>query len=141
MNDQTPASGERTDVAPEMPQAAPAPFDPKTVEEGKAFAILSYAISFLGLPFFVIPLIQRNNKFSLYHAKQCLMLWIAAAAVAVASSVLAVICIGFIIGIVGGIGMLVLNVMGLMNAIRGEVKPLPLIGKWAEDWFKGIQTV
>ena len=42
---------------------------PKDVEEGRTFAILSYALSFISIPFFLVPLIMRNNEFSLYHAK------------------------------------------------------------------------
>jgi hypothetical protein len=29
--------------------------------------------------------------------------------------------------------------MGLIAAVKGEMKPIPLIGKFAEDWFKGIK--
>ena len=47
------------------------------VEDGKAFAMLSYGLSLIGIPFFLVPLIMRNNEFSLYHAKQCLMMWLA----------------------------------------------------------------
>jgi uncharacterized membrane protein len=31
--------------------------------------------------------------------------------------------------------------MGLINASKGEAKELPVIGKYAEEWFKGIQKV
>jgi hypothetical protein len=27
----------------------------------------------------------------------------------------------------------------LLNAINGRAAPLPLIGRWAEDWFRGFQ--
>ena len=67
------------------------------------------------------------------YAKQSLILWIAGVAVGVVSSVLAVICVGIIVGIVGSLGLLVFNVMGLINAVKGQMKPLPLIGKWGED--------
>ncbi|NQT92531.1 MAG: hypothetical protein HQ559_07205, partial [Lentisphaerae bacterium] len=75
-------AAEQTD-APEAPPAAeaapadeppPAPAaDDKDVEEGKAFAVLSYALGIVGIPFFLVPLIMRNNEFSLFHAKQCLL--------------------------------------------------------------------
>jgi len=35
--------------------------------------------------------------------------------------------------------LVVLDIMGLVNAIKGEMKPVPLIGQFAEDWFKGIK--
>ena len=106
------------------------------VDDGKVLAILSYIIPILC----IIPLIQKDNNFSLYHAKQCLLLIIASFVLGIASSVLApVFCIGAILGVVGTPFLFVLWVMGLINAIKGEVKPVPLIGKFAEEWFKGIQ--
>ena len=111
----------------------------KEIEEGKAFAILSYALSFIGLPFFIVPLIMRNNAFSLYHAKQCLMLWLAGIAVSIVCAPLMAICIGIVLLPAGMIFLLVLNIMGLVNSVKAEIKPIPLIGKFAEDWFKGIK--
>lgn len=139
---------------PSKPEAAPAsapPAQPEAVEtpatamadmeEGKTFAILSYALSLIGLPFFLVPLIMRNNEFSLYHAKQTLVIWLAGIAVSLVGSILSVVCIGIIILLGGWIFLLVLAVMGLMNAIKGEAKPVPAIGKWGEDWFKGLKKV
>jgi len=113
----------------------------KDVEEGKVFAILTYALSFVGLPFFLVPLIMRNNDFSLYHAKQCLLLWLAGVVGSVLSSILMTVCIGAILLPIVLVFCLVLNIIGLINAVKAETKPLPLIGKWGEDWFKGIRKV
>lgn len=137
---------------PEVPESQPAPspippagaepaLTPQEIEEGKVFAILSYALSIIGLPFFLVPLIMRNNEFSLYHAKQCLMIWLAGIAVGIAGGILTFICIGPIVWIVGYIFLLVISIIGLINAAQGQMKPLPLIGKWGEDWFKGLKKV
>jgi len=67
---------EEEQKAPEPAAEASAPAssaDAKEVEEGKVFAILGYIIPILCL----IPLITRNNEFSLYHGKQVLLIWIA----------------------------------------------------------------
>jgi uncharacterized membrane protein len=110
----------------------------KEIADGKAFAILSYAINFVGLPFWLVPLIMRNNDFSLYHAKQCLLMWL----VGVATGVVAIVpCAGWIIAIVVILGLLVFNVLGLINAINGRCKPLPLVGTFAEKWFEGLRKV
>jgi uncharacterized membrane protein len=111
----------------------------KEVEEGRTFAILSYALGFIGLPFFLVPLIMRNNEFSLFHAKQCLLLWLAGIAISIVGVPLMAICIGFILMPAAGMCLVVLNVFGLINAVKSEQKPLPLIGKYAEDWFKGLK--
>jgi len=129
-----------TKPAPESPAPSPAA-SPQEVEEGKAFAILSYALSIIGLPFFLVPLIMRNNGFSLFHAKQTLIIWLAGIAVSVAGGILSFICIGIIIWVVGFILLLVLTVIGLINAAQGQQKLLPVIGQWGEDWFKGLKKV
>jgi uncharacterized membrane protein len=123
------------------PPPASTPARSPDVEAGRAFAILSYALSFIGLPFFLVPLIMRNNEFSLYHAKQCLILWLAGLAVSIVGGILTILCIGLVILLAGGIFLLVLNIMGLINAINGEQKPLPVIGVYADQWFKGITKV
>jgi len=111
------------------------------MDEGKVFAILCYAINFIVLPFFIIPLIMRNNEYSLFHAKQSLMIWLLAIVGNVLGAILTAVCIGPIICAVAVIVCLVLNVLGLISAIQGTAKPLPLIGQWGIDWFKGIKKV
>lgn len=125
---------------PPAPETAPA-MDGKEIEEGKAFAVLSYALSFFGIPFFLVPLVMRNNAFALYHAKQCLLLWLGGIAVVAVTLLLSVICIGLILGPVLGVLLLVLCILGLINAIKGIAAPIPVVGKWGEDWFKGLTKV
>ena len=112
---------------------------PPEIAEGQTFAILSYALSLTLLPFFFVPLIQRNNSFSLYHAKQSLVLWILGVISLYVGSLLMVICVGFILIVAALVFLAVLDIVGLIHAIKGEQKPLPLVGEWAETWFKGIR--
>ena len=37
-----------------------------------------------------------------------------------------------------GIALLILWVIGLIGAIQGEEKKVPLLGDMFQDWFKGI---
>lgn len=131
-------TGETTETAQEAAPPAPSMTD---MEEGKTFAILSYALSFIGIPFFLVPLIMRNNEFSLFHAKQCLVLWLAGIVASVVGMLLMAVCIGAILLPAAAIFLLVLTIMGLISAINGEAKPLPVIGKWGIDWFKGVTKV
>ncbi|MCK5528846.1 MAG: DUF4870 domain-containing protein [Kiritimatiellae bacterium] len=135
----------KTETVPPTPVEEPAA-TPETpamdeIEDGKSFAILSYVLTFIGIPFFLVPLIMRNNSFSLYHAKQCLLLALAGIVLGTISGLLVAVCIGLILLPVVAIMLIVFTVMGLMNAINGKAEPVPLIGKFAEDWFKGIQKV
>ena len=108
--------------------------------QGQTSAILCYALSLTLLPFFFLPLILRNNSFSLYHAKQSLLLWILGiVSLYVGFLLMVFFCLGLVM-IAGTSALLVvLNVVGLIHAIKGEQKPLPIVGAWAETWFKGIR--
>jgi uncharacterized membrane protein len=102
------------------------------VEEGKLFAILGYIIPLV----FIVPLIQKDNHFSLFHAKQVILLVIAC----VAASVLTVIPFLGCLTIFLFLPILVFVIMGLVFAIQGQYKPLPLIGQYAEEWFKSVKV-
>lgn len=120
----------KSDLTPAM--------DEQEIENGKTFAILSYVLGFLGIPFFLVPLIMRDNDFSLYHSKQCLMIWLVGIVGGTISGILMLVCIGVLTAIAIGVFILVVEIIGLMNSTKGLAKPLPLIGKYAEEWFKGI---
>ena len=139
-------------VPPPIPQAEGAPSNAgtlmaKEIEDGKAMAILCYALNFAHLPFWIVPLVMRDNEFSLYHAKQCLTVFLVMAGSAIVGGlvcfVLAFACIGFllmpllILALAGG--GITLNIIGLINTSKGECKPLPVIGGLAESWFGGIR--
>ena len=128
----------------ETPQTTPeaAPSFSKEVEEGRTFAILSYALGLIGIPFFLVPLIMRNNEFSLYHSKQCLMLALCGIVIGILGTILTpVFCIGIVLMLAGSIFILVLCIIGLIGSVKGEQKPLPVIGKYADDWFKGLKKI
>ena len=126
---------------PEAPEAPEAPTDPAAevdipaaeIEEGKNMAMLSY------IPLvFIYTLIKRDNAFSLFHAKQLLMLNI----VGVAGMVVQIIpCLGQLISLGLSVALIVFWVMGLINAINGVAKPLPVVGQYAVDWFKGLTKI
>lgn len=98
-----------------------------TTQEDKTVAILSY-ITLIG--WIIALVLHQNNKTSLgaFHLRQTLGLFLT----------------GFILGwipIVGWIIALVLFVfwiIGLINAVNGEEKPLPLLGEFYQNIFKGL---
>ena len=100
--------------------------DKKTVEDGKTMAIISY-ITWIGLLIAFIMNNDKKNSFAKYHIRQSLLL--------VLAGVLAVIPV---IGWIWGIFVFVLWVMGLISAINGEEKEVPVLGKYAQEWFKGL---
>lgn len=102
------------------------------VEEGKLFAILGYIIPFI----FLVPLIQKDNHFALFHAKQVLLLCLAGVALMVVSMVPIVGCFTMVLFL----PLFAWVIMGLVFAIQGQYRPLLFIGDFAEEWFKGIRV-
>lgn len=100
----------------------------KEVEEGKIFAFLAYLLSIIG--FLIVLLAKKDNKFAMYHAKQSLVLFI----VYIIGWVILLFIpiLGWMILPVWGIVMLVVSIIGMINALTGKEKELPIIGKYAE---------
>jgi len=102
--------------------------------EGKTTAIIAY-ITIIGLVIAFVMNNDKKNAFTSYHIRQSLGL----ALVALALSLINVIPIlGWIISFLGFFVILFMWIMGLVNAINGKEKPLPILGKKYEEWFKNI---
>jgi uncharacterized membrane protein len=122
-------------VAPPPPAPAAVPLTGAAdVEQNKVFAILCYLPPLL----FLVPLFAaRQSKFAMYHCNQGLVLTLAAFAVSIANMILDRIlwyvpAIGFLmitlLNLAIFVGIIVLVVMGIINAANGVCKPLPVIG-------------
>lgn len=97
--------------------------DSADVDKNKTIAALSYLIFFL-------PLITdaKSSKFAMFHANQGLLLLIASVA---SNMILPLIpVLGWILWPFAAIAILVFFVLGLMNALNGKMKELPVIGKY-----------
>jgi len=97
----------------------------KDVEENKAMAIVGYILPIL----FFVPLLSdaKNIPYAKFHANQQLNLLLTAIAVNVVGSIIPFIG-WFIILPIGSLVVLVLVIMGVINAAKGEMKKLPIIG-------------
>jgi uncharacterized membrane protein len=109
------------------------------VGNGKTTAIVSY-ITIIGwlIAYFAM---HQSKKTSLgsYHLRQTLLLFICAIVyqIVVMIITMAVPAIGLVLSLVSLV-FLVLWIMGLIAAINGEEKPMPLIGEKAQELFKSI---
>jgi uncharacterized membrane protein len=94
-------------------------------EKNKAMGIVGYIIPIL----FFIPLVSdaKNSPFAKFHANQQLNLLLAAIVVNVVGGIIPVIG-WFILLPLGSIFLIVVAIMGIINAVKGEMKELPLIG-------------
>lgn len=89
----------------------------------KVFGILSY----FGI-LWLIGLLAGKTEFAKFHANQGLVLFIAGLIIGAVSAI--PILGWFIVAPLGSIATLVLAIMGIVNAAKGEMKPLPVIGKF-----------
>jgi uncharacterized membrane protein len=69
----------------------------------------------------------KNSPFAKFHANQQLNLLLAAIAVNVVGTIIPILG-WFIILPLGTILIFVLAIMGIINAVKGEMKKLPIIG-------------
>ncbi len=115
---------------------------PEEIEQGKMFAMLSYASMFIGFPVCVLPLAMRDNAFALYHAKQATIVYLAA--------MLGGVAFMFIYLITCGIGLVALPLLfllwvptihGLILAGGGQMEePIGIFGL-GDKIFGGLTPV
>jgi len=106
----------------------------KSVEEGKTIAIISY-LTWVGLIIAFVMNNEKKNSFAKYHIRQSLGLVLAAF---VLGFIFIIPILGWLVGMVGYLVLFIFWVMGLISAINGQEKPVPVIGPKAQEWFKGL---
>jgi uncharacterized membrane protein len=100
--------------------------------ESKIFAFLGVFLTIIG--FIIVMLVRRNDKYAMYYAKQGLALFITGIIVWVVSVLLAFLLIGFFVGPILNIILLILWIIGIVYSLSGEMKPIPIIGKFGEKF-------
>src|SRR4030043_2128668 len=95
-------------------------------EKNTGMVILAYVL-------FFIPLLTdaKNDPFVKYHVKQGLILFIG---YVIEMFVGTIPFFGWIITPLLGVILFILFIIGIMNAINGKKKPLPVIGRFAENF-------
>ncbi len=107
---------------------------PEAIEKGKSMAIVAY-ITYIGLIIAFVSINDKKNTYISYHIRQSLGLCLTSIALMIIN-VLPIL--GWIVSFLGGIFILVLWIIGLVNAIGGKEKPVPVLGKLFVDWFKNV---
>ncbi|HET6578363.1 MAG TPA: hypothetical protein VFG66_08570 [Gemmatimonadales bacterium] len=99
--------------------------------EDKTVAILSY-VTLIG--FIAAILMHQNHKTRLgaFHLRQMLGLALTSAAGAV---LWVVPILGWIVWFLLLIPLFVLWILGLLSAIKGEMRPVPIVGAHYQQWF------
>jgi uncharacterized membrane protein len=102
--------------------------------EDKTVAVLCY-ITLIG--FIAAIFVHQNQKTQLgaFHLRQVLGMALTAAA----GSVCGVVPIlGWIVWFLVAVVLFVFWIMGLISAVRGEMRPVPLLGEHYQRWFAGV---
>lgn len=125
----TPAASQQTNP----PAAEQQPFTANAEQENKAVFLLAY----LGILFFLPLVVCPHSKTGRFHANQGLLLLIASVAGQIVISILSTVILALswrlwmvtsLLSWGWAIAMLALVVIGMVNANKGEQKPLPVIG-------------
>lgn len=104
-----------------------------STDNGKTVAIIAY-ITLIG---WIIALVMNNgNKTALgsFHVRQALGIMCVGVLLSIISMIIDLGMLSWIINL----AILVLWIIGLISAVQGEMKPVPVVGEKFQDWFKGI---
>lgn len=103
--------------------------------DDKTTAFLSY-LTLIG---FIVAIVLHSSKktaLGAYHLRQSLGLMLSSIAVVVIGMLLAFIpVLGWLLDLALWLGLFVLWFTGLLAAIKGERKPVALLGRHFESWF------
>lgn len=103
-------------------------------DEGKTTAIIAY-ITIIGL---IIAFVKNNKEedpFASFHIRQ--MLGISVTGLAL-TFINIIPILGTIISLIGILLIIILWIVGLISAVNGEEKKVPILGAYYQEWFKGI---
>lgn len=95
--------------------------------DGKTKAIVAH-ITWVGWLIALIVNSSQKDEITSFYIRQLLGLYLFGL----------VITFVPVINIIGWIIVLIFWIMSLISAINGEMKELPVVGKYFQDWFKGI---
>ena len=96
-------------------------------------------VGYFALIGFIVAVImhgEKKSRFAAYHLRQSLGLMLTSIALGWAAVVLAFIpFVGWLLGLAAWSSLFALWVIGLLAAINGEQKPVPVLGTHFQNWF------
>ena len=103
------------------------------VKEGKTLAVVSY-ITIIGTLIAFILNQNKRNTFTAYHIRQAIGVFLTG------------LIVSFLqkyshfdwVNVVLGFGVFLLWAFGIIAAIQGKEKPVPVLGEKFEEWFHNI---
>ena len=105
-----------------------ASFDQNDIQQNRVMGVLSYLGILVLIPLFA----AKESPFARFHCNQGIVLALGEVILSIAAKILGKLpLIGWVfklVGWFGGIALFVFAILGIINAINGKAKELPLIG-------------
>ena len=101
--------------------------------EDRTIAIISY-LTLIGFIVAIVMNGTRKTRLGSFHLRQMLGMALTATAGAICG---VVPILGWIVWFLVVIGLFVLWIMGLLSAVRGDMRPVPILGEHYQRWFAG----
>jgi uncharacterized membrane protein len=101
----------------------------------KTIGIVAY-LTIIGLIAAIVLNRENKNAFATYHIRQSLGIAVSGLALAIVGLIP---FIGWLISILGSVFIVVLWIIGLVNALNGKEKPVPVLGEKYIEWFQNVQ--
>ena len=102
--------------------------------DAKVKAIVAH-LWWIGWVIALVVNMNQKEEYASFYIRQSLGLWIASIALGFVSIFP---LIGWLLAIVGGIILFVFWLMSLIWSISGEMKTVPWIGTYFQDWFRTL---
>ena len=116
-----------------IPTTPAAPIGKETVESKTLMAVLAYIGILVLIPYFSGD--AKKDEFIKFHTQQGMVLFVIEVALFILSVLISMaIPIFDIFGTLIGFGLLILSVLGIVNAAKGEKKELPLVGAYGKKF-------
>lgn len=96
------------------------------IEENRLIA----AIGYLGILCLFPLLLKKDSAFAQHHGKQGLVILIAWVLLWVGNIIPV---LGQIVWVLGSIALLILIILGIINALNGKMWEMPVLGKYAKE--------
>jgi uncharacterized membrane protein len=104
------------------------------ITEDKTVAILCY-VTILGFIAAIFMHQTRKTQLGGFHLRQMLGLVLTGVVGGIGG---VVPILGWIVSFLVVIGLLVLWFLGLLSALKGDMRPVPILGEHYQRWFAGV---
>jgi uncharacterized membrane protein len=101
--------------------------------ENKTVAIISY-ITIIGFIAAIVMHMNQKTALGAFHLRQVLGIVLTGAVGLVCAFVP---ILGWVVWFVVAIGLFVFWLIGLLSAVKGEMRPVPILGAHYQKWFAG----